>query len=199
MALAIGLLALLVALVSLSATGALALKLKLVKPRMRMPDMTQPEPRNLPTTGSSMAELLAPVVTMTIPSGDGGISVRENFLERDGLVLVVSTSCAACRYLVAESAELLSSAGVRVLVSAPSIDRGIEFIEQDCKTDSVTYQVDLFGERAQALGVTETPFAITVENGVLAGAHVVVTRRQLEALLARQTVMASTRPEEDLS
>ena len=86
-----------------------------------------------------------------------------------------------------------------MLVSAPSIDRGIEFIEQDCKTDSVAYQVDLFGERAQALGVTETPFAITVENGVLASAHVVVTRRQLEVLLTKQTVMASTRTEEDLS
>lgn len=199
MALAIGLLALLVALVSLSATGAMALKLKLVKPRMRMPDMTQPEPRNVPTIGSNMAELLAPVVTMTIPSGDSGINVRENFLERDGLVLVVSTSCAACRYLVAEAEEVLSAASVRVLVSAPSIERGIEFIEQDCGTDAVTYQVDLFGERAQALGVTETPFAITVQNGVLASAHIVVTLRQLEALLTRQPVMAATQPEEDPS
>lgn len=176
--------AILVALVSLVAIGTLALKLRLVQPKTRM-DPKHPEAADLSTIGKDLVEVLgASIEVPGSPNDIGALPAIESFLLDDGPVLVVSTSCGACRYLLRESEEVVDSQGVRVLVYAPSIDRGIEFMETECGAKPTPYQVDDGGARTQALGIRLFPSLLIIRSRRIIAAYSIVTSAQLNSAVA---------------
>jgi hypothetical protein len=183
-AIAIASIALVLSVISLMAAGTIAVRLKLVKPRPVFAGSAPPEQISVPTIGRRIDEVLAPLIQFRMPTDDGEAIMQDSFLVDDGCILLASTSCGACRYLVDDSADLLLAKSVRALVIAPTIDRGKEFMEKDCRDPGIPYQVDPGGERARAIGVTEFPSILTVADGAIASVHVVVARQQLEKVLS---------------
>ena len=182
--------ALVLSVVSLAAVGTVALRLRLVRPQAQQhhhDDAGAPEEVTLPSAGQPIAAVLGQLIEETLPGPDGPIRMQERFLLTDGPVLITSTSCGSCRYLLHESSDLLVEAGVRVLVAAPTIERGIEFVERDAQAAGVGYQVDPEAERARAIGVSEFPLLLDVTDGRVGTAHVVVTKSHLETVLGDRT------------
>lgn len=175
--------ALITALISLVATGTIALRLRMVSPRTDLAlGEAAPIPVPLPTRGRAIPDVLGPLIDATIQTAQGQATLRDTFLCEDGCVLFVSTSCAACRYLVHQSRDLLTSGPVRTLVVAPATERGKEFIEKDCRGSGIAYQVDTAGARARALGITEFPSVLIVAGGIVADAYIVGSPGQLRTL-----------------
>jgi hypothetical protein len=173
--------AVVIALISLTAAGTLAVRLRVVAPR---PDRPGPDaaallPASIPTLGRSVADVLGPLVDVTVATRDGPTVMTDSYLSDDGCVLFVSSACGVCRYLVRESGDVLAARPVRVLVVAPTIERGIEFMTNDCHGAGFGYQVDPAGERARALGVKEFPSVLVIADGVITAAYIVSTAAQL--------------------
>jgi hypothetical protein len=184
-AIALALLALVIATISLTATGTMAVRLRVVTPRPERPRQGgELLTALLPTRGRPVAELLGSLAEVTVPARGGPASMTDAYLTDDGCVLLVSTACGVCRYLVRESAEVLAAGPVRVLVAAPTVQRGIEFVERDCRGDGFTYQVDPGGERVRALGITEFPSVVIVAGGALAAAYIVGTPAHLQQAIS---------------
>lgn len=178
-AIVIAVIALALAVIGLLATGAMAMRLRVARPPAPASPPSPPGAMTIGTLGQPVGDLLAPLIDYTVPVPDGEAPVRDMYLVDDGLILLVSTGCATCRWLVHESRDLLAAAGVRALVAAPTIGRGREFMERDCGADGVRYQVDVAGERARALGVADFPAALQIAGGVVAKAYATVTPEQV--------------------
>lgn len=174
---------LVVALISLIATGTMATRLRIIGPRT---DLVLGEqelmPATLPTRGQPVHEVLGPLIEATVETTTGLAVMRDEFLCDDGCILIVSTSCAACRYLVHQCRDLLIGESVRTLVVAQATERGKEFVEQDCQADGIAYQVDPAGERARVLGIAEFPSALIVRGGVISAAYIIGSPGQLRAV-----------------
>lgn len=182
-AIIVAVVALCIASISLAATGTIAIRLRLVTPRPHAASSRGLEPARLAAIGQPMHKLLAPLIDHRVQTADGAAILTDNFLLSDGPVLVTSTSCAACRYLIRDSTQLLTDGQVRLVVVGPSTERGIEFIETDCAAAGVSYIVDVGGEYARALTIEQFPTALTVTEGALATAHTLGTRDDLSKLL----------------
>jgi hypothetical protein len=184
-AIAVASLAILIALISLVATGEMAVRLRLVSPRG---DALLGEgeliPASISTLGQRVDDLLGPLIEVTVATDDGLAVTRDAYLSADGCILVVSTSCGACRYLMRTARNLLLTKAVRSLVVAPTIARGIEFIERDCGQPGVFYQVDPKGERARALGLSQFPGVLVIADGAIVSAYIIGSRLHLTRVLA---------------
>lgn len=183
-AIAIASVALVVSGISLMAAGTIAVRLRLVRARPAFSGSAMLEELSVPTIGRRIDEVLAPIIQFTVPTDDGEAIMQDSFLVSDGCILLASTSCGACRYLVNDAADLLLAESVRALVIAPTIDRGTEFMEKDCRDPGIPYQVDPGGLRAQAIGVGEFPSVLTITDGVITSVHGVVAREHLEKVLS---------------
>ena len=164
----------LVAFISLTATGTMAVRMRMVSPRtdLLLGD-AELIPASLPTRGRNVPDVLGPLIDVTVETALDQATMRDTFLCEDGCILLVTASCAACRYLVHQSRDLLINGTVRTLVAAPTTERGKEFIEKDCKGAGIAYQVDTAGERGHALGITEFPSVLVIADGIISAAYIV--------------------------
>jgi hypothetical protein len=183
-ALIVATLAVVLAVISLAATGTMALRLRLVTPSGGLGGPAGPQPVKIATLGRRVDDVLGSLIDVEMPtSGESPVVMRDSYLLGDGAVLAVSTSCGACRFLLHEARDLLSAESVRAVVVAPTIERGIEFVEKDCRAAGILYQVDPDGRLARALGVEEFPSLLRISDGLIAAAHVALTRQHLGKLL----------------
>lgn len=186
-AILVAIVAVVIALISLTATGTLAVRLRMVTPqRERPPGGGSLQPASIPTRGQDIAEVLGPLAEVTVGTRAGPAVMTDTYLTDDGCVLVVATACGTCRRLLRESREVLAARPVRVLVTAPTTERGIEFIENDCLGAGLPYQVDPGAARARALGLTDFPSVLVIDGGVLTAAYAVGTLAQLRQALSPQ-------------
>lgn len=175
--------ALVLSVVSLLATGTLAVRTRAVSPRRSPAGDSELGELSIATLGSDVAELLSPYIDYTIPTDDGDADVRDMFLVDDGVLLLVSSGCASCRRILSESRDVLMAEQVRALVVAPSVARGREFLEKDCDADGVKYQVDIRGERSHAMGVLDFPATVIIRDGMIAKAYVTTTPESIDKVL----------------
>ncbi|MDX6392115.1 MAG: hypothetical protein QOJ73_3178 [Streptosporangiaceae bacterium] len=178
-AILIAIVALAISLISLIAVGTMAVKMRLAQPRAAPLQKTEAKEMTISTLGQSVEEVLAPIIDYPVPTADGDVMLRDMFLVDDGLILLVSTICSTCRILLRESRDALAAADVRVLAVAPTTERGREFVETDCQLEGVKYQVDVLGERARAMGVTDFPATLQIRQGLIAKAYVTASGGQL--------------------
>jgi hypothetical protein len=178
-AILIAIVALAISLISLVAVGTMAVKMRLAQPRAASLQKTEAKEMTVSTLGQSVEEVLAPIIDYPVPTADGDVMLRDMFLVDDGLILLVSTSCSTCRILLRESRDALAAAGVRTLAVAPTTERGREFVETDCQLKGVKYQVDVLGERARAMGVTDFPATLLIRQGLIVKAYVTASGGQL--------------------
>ena len=153
--------------------------MRLAQPRAAPLQKTEAKEMTVSTLGQSVEEVLAPIIDYPVPTADGDVMLRDMFLVDDGLILLVSTICSTCRILLRESRDALAAAGVRTLAVAPTTERGREFVETDCQLKGVKYQVDVLGERARAMGVTDFPDTLLIRQGLIAKAYVTDSGGQL--------------------
>jgi hypothetical protein len=175
--------ALVLSVVSLLATGTLAVRTRAVSPRRSPAGDSELGELSIATLGSDVAELLSPYIDYTIPTDDGDADVRDMFLVDDGVLLLVSSGCASCRRILSESRDVLMAEQVRALVVAPSVARGREFLEKDCDADGIKYQVDIHGERSHAMGVLDFPATVIIRDGMIAKAYVTTTPESIDKVL----------------
>jgi hypothetical protein len=166
------------------AAGTIAVRLRLVSPRHELSGGAAPEQASIPTLGRRVDDVLASFIQFKLPTDTGEALMQDNFLIDDGCILLASTSCSACRYLINDAAALLLAESVRALVIAPTIERGREFMEKDCRDPGIAFQVDPGGERVRALGVDEFPSILTVAGGVIASVYPIATRQHLDKVLS---------------
>lgn len=189
--------ALALSVVSLLATGTLAARTRAVRPHLAPSGTAELGEMSLTTLGSDVAELLSPYIDYTIPTDDGDADVRDMFLVDDGVILLVSSGCATCRYILSETRDLLIAERVRALVAAPSVERGREFFERDCDADGIKYQVDVHGERSRAMGVLDFPAAIIIRDGLIAKAYVTTMKEHIGKVLQMNEASDLTTQSED--